>query len=757
MGKRRQKSNLFTKLSKKQKKHLKEFGEEHPFHDVVSEGSERVEIVELPPSPEHSPEHPDEQEDEEEEEPENQTAYQKLLSTLNRSTSHAPSEEEESSEDEEEEEELLSEEVGDEAEDVSDNDDEEDVEEPEELANEEAGENEEEQKEQNEVKKEEFIDKEHESEFCLETNFLNKKEQDEADGSEQEDNSEDMFHQHLNTELTEEDVQKITSGAKSRTQTTLPKMGTLLCTSFLEKFGHAGLQKDGSLPVFHKCLATSWKDLNQICDPKETPEEMSPLQLELLTLMASYRDLYYSETCPLKLGPQVRSAYCLHVLNHVLKANNQVLSHNAQLRENKTKSSECQEEHRDQGLTRPKVLILLPFRSGALQVVHNLISLLESKDKNIVVSNKKKFKEEFGEDADEKPPNLRRPDDYHAIFAGNVDDHFRIGVSIIRKNLRLYAPFYSSDIIIASPLGLRTVLGAEGERKRDFDFLSSIELLVVDQADVFLMQNWEHVLHVMKHMNLQPLDSHGVDFSRVRMWNLNSWAKHYRQTLVFSSIQDPQINNILTKHCSNYRGQIASKNLPKTGSICQVQVQLPHVFQMFASESFIDHDARFRFFVDKVLPQYKDSVISHTLVYIPSYFDYVRLRNYMKKEEMSFTSICEYSSKSEISRARHFFLKGDKHFLLFTERFHFYKRYTIKGIQNLIFYGLPSFPHFYSEVCNMLAEGGQGEAASWTCTALYSRYDAQRLAAITGSQRAGQMLHSNKTVHLFITGEDKTS
>ncbi len=87
-------------------------------------------------------------------------------------------------------------------------------------------------------------------------------------------------------------------------------------------------------------------------------EEISPLQLELLALMGSYKDLYYPETCPLNQGPQVRSAYCLHVLNHVLKANSQVLAHNAQLREQKTQAkagAEPQDEPRDQGLTRPKV------------------------------------------------------------------------------------------------------------------------------------------------------------------------------------------------------------------------------------------------------------------------------------------------------------------------------------------------------------------------------------------------------------------
>lgn len=62
----------------------------------------------------------------------------------------------------------------------------------------------------------------------------------------------------------------------------------------------------------------------------------------------------------------------------------------------------------------------------------------------------------------------------------------------------------------------------------------------------------------MNHMNLLPLDSHGVDFSRVRMWSLNNWSKYYRQTLLFGALQDAQINSVFNKYCVNLQGQVGS-------------------------------------------------------------------------------------------------------------------------------------------------------------------------------------------------------
>ncbi|PSN43106.1 Digestive organ expansion factor [Blattella germanica] len=322
----------------------------------------------------------------------------------------------------------------------------------------------------------------------------------------------------------------------------------------------------------------------------------------------------------------------------------------------------------------------------------------------------------------------------------------------------LYADFYSADIIVASPLGLRVIIGAEGEVERDYDFLASIEVLILDQADIFLMQNWDHLLHVLDHIHLQPQEAHGTNFSRVRSWALNGWTRYYKQTLLFSSVMLPEFSSLMNKRCHNYAGKICIMNPVTTGSICQLVVQVPQVFQRFEVESVAQSlDARFDYFVKKILSEFKNTVMNHVLIYVPSYFDYVRLRNHFKREDLNFVQICEYSKDGKVARARDMFFHAEAHFLLYSERFHFFRRPTIKGIQHILFYQPPTFPNFYSEMCNFMQEINQpkhgGNESNMTVTVLYSKYDVQQLAAIVGTDRAARMVNSERNVHMFMTGE----
>jgi len=77
--------------------------------------------------------------------------------------------------------------------------------------------------------------------------------------------------------------------------------------------------------------------------------------------------------------------------------------------------------------------------------------------------NKKRFLEDYSDSSDTSASKRSfRPDDFDKMFAGNIDDCFRIGLSIKKNTIKLYSQFYASDVIIASPLGLRTVIGTEG-------------------------------------------------------------------------------------------------------------------------------------------------------------------------------------------------------------------------------------------------------------------------------------------------------
>ncbi|XP_058834190.1 U3 small nucleolar RNA-associated protein 25 homolog [Topomyia yanbarensis] len=488
------------------------------------------------------------------------------------------------------------------------------------------------------------------------------------------------------------------------------------------------------------------------------------LQAEIFSVLNNYQDLYYPART-ISNGDEIRFVYCLHALNHIIKTTSKILHHNLKLAElvsskkqkkKENKLASVVPEFRDQGLVRPKVLIVVPFRSSALKVVETLKQLFAGDDSK-AITNYKRFQAEYGGETLYFPKHNPKPEDYEQTFGGNTDDNFRIGISFSKSSMKLYTKYYNSDLILASPLGLRMTIGAEGESQRDYDFLSSIEMLILDQTEICLAQNWDHVNHLMDHLHLQPQSTEHTDFSRVRYWCLNGWSRFYRQTLIFSSLDLPEFRSIFNNKCANYRGKVRVANPVKNGSIRHVVIQVPQTFHRIEVSSLEQSfDAKFHHFTTVLLSQLRSITMARCLIYVPSYFDYVRLRNYFKEEEISFVQICEYSKDAKIARARDMFFHGSSHFMLYSERSHFFRRPRIKGIRHLVFYQLPTYPQFYAEMINLMANEYQNrkdgvDASTMTTTVLYTKYDLLRLSAIVGTEQASKIAGSAKAAHTFTT------
>lgn len=47
-----------------------------------------------------------------------------------------------------------------------------------------------------------------------------------------------------------------------------------------------------------------------------------------------------------------------------------------------------------------------------------------------------------------------------------------------------------------------------------------------------------------------------------------------------------------------------------------------------------------------------------------------------------------------------------------------------------------------------------GNTSNMTVTVLYSKYDVHQLSAIVGTERTAKMSHSDRNVHMMLTGGD---
>ncbi|XP_066359435.1 protein NUCLEOLAR FACTOR 1-like isoform X1 [Miscanthus floridulus] len=471
-------------------------------------------------------------------------------------------------------------------------------------------------------------------------------------------------------------------------------------------------------------------------------------RMSFFSLCNSYRDIMHCNKKPFYLksnGPDssTMDAYLMHALNHVHRTRDVVIRNDAKLRNDTDRDISDDKTYLDQGFTRPKVLFLLPLKSFARRIVKRLIQLSPLPQKDSAMGQ---FKKEFGESDDEGiPEHSTKPADFDLLFAGDIDDHFLFGVKLTKKSIKLYSNFYSSDIIVASPLALkRKIDGGEHGKEKDFDFLSSIEIVVVDHADVISMQNWEHLEAVFEQLNQLPTNEHGTNVMRIRPWYLDQHAQYYRQTILLSSYLTPEINALFNGLCLNYEGKIKMVT-EYAGVLPKIQLEVRQVYERFDASSIAEaDDARFDYFCNKVYPKIQDLDEGGLLLFVSSYFEYIRISNFIKSKEASFCRIGEATSQQDISRSRLWFFEGKKKILLYSERSHFYHRYKIRGTKHLLIYSLPGRNEFYPELVNML-----DESENRKCNVLFSRLDLLKLERIVGTSSTRRLISSDKGMFVF--------
>jgi len=409
---------------------------------------------------------------------------------------------------------------------------------------------------------------------------------------------------------------------------------------------------------------------------------------------------------------------------------------------------------KDQGFTRPSVLIILPTRNACLKVVNTLISLSATTQQE----NKGRFIKDYSLDEPDTIP-ASKPEDFKDKFEGNDDDLFRIGIKFTRKSLKLFVEFYNADVILASPLGLKRVFESSTKRrgpreepvrkksrgKGDYDFLSSIALLTIDSFTHLQFQNWEHIVEILEHINLTPATPPPkCDFSRVKPYFLDGEGKYYRQTLLFGEFMTAEAMAIFSADMNNVNGKVRIKQA-YNGVLSEIGFRIKHTFLRIEPKSpLTDPDVRFTYFTSHTLPQIMSAEESGTLVFLPTYHSYLRLRNHLDTLGSPFGHISEYTPPDELSRARSYFQSGKFPLILLTERAYFFRRFgRIRGVKRVVFYGLPEYPQFYTELARWMDSLAEGEAK---VKVICSRWDWWKVERIVGTERVGKICAAESDV-----------
>ena len=451
--------------------------------------------------------------------------------------------------------------------------------------------------------------------------------------------------------------------------------------------------------------------------------ELQSKQFEILDdplapVVFDYRDLFVAG----EDAQRMRKIAVLHAVNHIYN-------------DLECKRNRADKEARDSGFTPTTVLVLCPYKVQAYQFLSEVLNCLpDSIDgEAFEVENANRLNGEYS--VAEIPRYLLRskPKDWLEVFGGNTSSEFKMGVRFFDKKVSLFQGMAKSQMIIASPLSLFI-----HKEKEAADFMSSIEVLIMDTTDALIMQPWDRLVSLVSQMNQRPSTVEGCDWARVRTYCLQSNHKKMRQTIAYGGVFTPEIHSLFSSF-ENRRGAVIVRPLVYPPVLTS---GLNRSFRRLTAPSPADiGEALWKCFKDRLFAQVKawrgapEEEAKRTVIYYVSSMRFYQARKELDLYDVNFLELADEATDGDVKRMKKAFKKDPNAVLIMTERF-FYHHRTNLGAERVVFMQPPTFPHFAPELV------GTGEAIFY-----FTEFDEMAIERIAGSQTTPRIVNSDLYVY----------
>lgn len=447
---------------------------------------------------------------------------------------------------------------------------------------------------------------------------------------------------------------------------------------------------------------------------KQTDEAM---QDDFAPVIFDYQDFFYSGLNPKRF----RKIAARHVVNHIYK--------DLAVKRGRTDRTKA-----DSSFTPTTVIVLCPQRLQAYQFITELLNCLPETVDGVPfeVENFDRLAPEYS--IEDIPNYLRaKPKDWLDIFAGNTDQNFKMGIRLWNHKIALFQEMAKSQLVIASPLALH-----QHRAKEAADFLSSVEVLVMDTMDALFMQVWDRLYDIIKGMNKKPSSVDLCDWSRVRKYCLQENHGKMRQNISYGSVLTPEIYGMFASF-ENKAGSVVVRPLSYP------PIVVPGFNNSFVKIAAAKHDdigdAMWRCFKDKLFPlikQWRGTAEEHakrTVIYYVSTARFWQARHELELYDVNFLELSDDSLEGDDKRMKKAFKQDPNAVLLMTERYFFHRRINLGPVGRVVFMEPPTFPQFVGDLC------GSGDAIVY-----FTDFDQMSLERIAGSNNAEHVLNSGMYV-----------